>query len=94
VVAARAFDEPRGGADQHQPLRRMSGFEQGFGHPRLDVGAEGEAGQRHRQIAVTALRFGQHGEQVVGLTLALVVRAFALTDAAESSGAARRSRDG
>jgi hypothetical protein len=52
----------------------MAGFEQRFGHPRLDVGAEGEAGQRHRQIAVAALGFRQYGQQVVGFTLAIVVR--------------------
>lgn len=66
MVAACAFDEARSGADQHQSLCRMPGIEQRFGHPCQDVGAEGEAGEGDRQIAVTTLGFRQYRQQVLG----------------------------
>jgi hypothetical protein len=83
VVVAGAFHVAGGGADQHQALGRMAGFAQALGDARLAVGAEGEAGQRHRQVAAAALGVFEHGQQVVGFAAAFVMDALGAADATE-----------
>jgi hypothetical protein len=41
-MAACAFDEARGGADEHHSLRRVAGFAQRLGDARQHIGAKRE----------------------------------------------------
>ena len=82
VVAAA-----RDGADRQAHQRDRRGRRAGFQparRARVDVGAEGEADQRQRQVGILPAQLRGDGQGVLGLADAVVVFAFGAVDAAEA----------